>query len=197
MPIKEKTSLESIIAAIGGEIDREFESHWQIKFRYQDLNFLAHESGDKYSIGLYGPLCHTGVCYANSEEYERANVTRSIGVSVNRKPEDAAKDFKRRIDVATIKRWFELRKIDEQDQEDYNKRSLELAQIVAGVAGGSVRSSSSESHYIHVDAGGKWYSMSSGVIHVQGQSVSFDIRGVTDTDLIRDLAAVLEKHRKK
>lgn len=190
------TTVESIIAAIGGEIDKEFESHWQTKFRYEDLDFLVSKSGNKYSIGLFGPRFRNDVAYNKSDEYERHNVQRSIGISVNRAPEDAARDFKRRIDITGIKHWLELRKVDETAHDDEVRRSLNYATVVAGVAGGKVTSSSSDSHTIDVNGGGKWYS-TSGLIRLQGDTAHFDIRGVTDIDLIRDLAAVLGKHRKK
>jgi hypothetical protein len=191
---KTLTTVEQFIAALGGQMVK-IESHWQQCFEYDGLKFLVSSSNDKFNIGLNGPVYYSQITYRKADEFRNGNdFETSIGFSASRKAEDLAKDFKRRIDIDAIKTWLELRKEDEADHKKYIDGSLQTAQLIAGMTGGRVMVSNGSSHRIDVHSD-RWYSMN-GPIRVEGESVYFELSGVKNMDLVRDLCKVIEKYRK-
>ena len=171
------------------------ESHFQQCFEYDGLQFLVSSSNDKFNIGLKGPVYYSQISYHKANEFREINgFETSIGLSASRKAEDLAKDFKRRIDIGAIQAWLDLRKEDEDDHKRYVDGSLQRAQLIAGMTGGRIMASNSSSHRIDVHSD-YWYSMNA-PIRVEGESVYFELSGVKNMDMVREMCKVIEKYRK-
>jgi hypothetical protein len=191
----ELNPIEAIVEAIGGTLDQS-ETRWNHGFHYRGVGFTITQSGPRYNIWARPTIPGSDLSRAphcESDRFFEAQF-RTMSFSVNRKPEDIARDFVRRANVEAYHEYIHLFQEEEAEYTRYRDSCRALADELAGIIGQGLRNPNESDETYQVVAQGDWYSSHSTPIKITGDTAEFSLRGVKNKELMIELARVITKY---
>lgn len=189
----ESSLYQPIIDALGAT-KIETETHYSVDFMLKGRRCSMNLVGDKITFWIHTAKPAEGMEDASHYESDKIydSLIHPIKVSASRSPQDIAKDVLRRLNFSEYDRYLSIYRQEENDHRNYLLSVEEIATEINDIIGQGMTGTGD----VWVEARGDWYTNYKTPIRVSGTSVEFSLRGISNRDMIRELAQVIGKYAK-
>lgn len=183
--------IDKFITELGAtKIDND--SHWLVEFMHNAWKCGISQKGQKLIISVQKPYSEGLTNRIASDEIWSSIVT-SIQMTAFRPTDHMIKDFERRIDWDGLQNYLDTFNQETKNYDAYVANSKAIATQIA-LAAGSEMKQISDTRYT-INPHGQWYSNGPGAILVDGPSVRIEIYGISNIEMVKEIAALLKKYK--